>query len=140
MKRPTVITPAAGIYTLPNQPFGRTLLLVNITGIVFAAAQIVIRAKIFDVSGNICWQYAKPAVLAAPTNFQLSVQGCETESFPSDTELSCPLPDDLTIPAGWLFTVTIEGWQAGDTTPNLVLTTDDPFLDGARPFDDLQAP
>lgn len=76
------------------------------------------------------------------SNVVFSVQGCETETpRTSDaTDFGSPLPDDLTIPANYTLTVQLQGWSGNDTMPHLVLTTDDPFLDGARPFDDLQAP
>ena len=145
MKRITVITPANGVWTLPRQPFHRCLLLANLTGItsVSLTTPAMLEAKIADASGNVIWQALAAFNTGTASNLTFSVQGCETETTgisPVNDYWGLPLPDDLTIPANLVFSMTLADYQSADTTPNLVLTTDDPFLDGARPFDDLQAP
>jgi hypothetical protein len=145
MKRITVITPnTSGVWTLAKQPFHRCLLLASLQGIFAYGSTPRIVAQILDVSGNAIWRSVRDLQPngANQTNLVFSTQGCETTAtaaFGSE-ELGCPLPYDLTIPANYTFSISLDNYQLGDTTPNLVLTTDDPFLDGARPFDDLQAP
>lgn len=143
MKRITVVTPANGVWTLPRQPFHRCLLLANLTGIASVTSPALLSAKIEDASGNVIWQTLVAFNATTDSNLTFSVQGCETETTgisPVNDYWGLPFPDDLTIPANLVFSMTLANWQSADTTPNLVLTTDDPFLDGARPFDDLQAP
>lgn len=144
MKRITVVTPANGVWTLAKQPFHRCLLLASLQGLNTADSEPRIVAYILDVSGHVIWRQsvAITGSNASDSNVVFSVQGCETEtSRTSDaTDFGSPLPDDLTIPANYTLQIQLQGWSGNDTTPNLVLTTDDPFLDGARPFDDLQAP
>lgn len=150
MKRITVITPANGVWTLAKQPFARCLLLASVTGVVAYATFPRLIANIFDASGNVIWRQSVN-ILSSDASNQISnvtfaVQGCETassQSFPaySLTDFGVPLPDDLTILANLTLTITLENYiSASDTTPYFIVTTDDPFLDGARPFDDLQAP
>ena len=145
MKRITVVTPANGLWTLDKQPFHRCILVASIQGILAYGDFPRIVAQIKDVGGNVIWRSVRDLTPAAlySTNVVFSVQGCETTSngTAGPEEFGCPLPDDLTILANYTFTITLLDYQSGqDITPNLVLTTDDPFLDGARPFDDLQAP
>jgi hypothetical protein len=142
MKRVTVITPANGVWTLAKQPFHRCLLLASFQGLPSTAGtNPTIRGEIGDVSGNVIWQGTREFLLQ-PANIVFSNQGCET--IPSVgtpyQNYGCPLPDDLTIPANYTLVWTYLDWDGANALPNLVLTTDDPFLDGARPFDDLQAP
>jgi hypothetical protein len=143
MKRITVVTPANGVWTLPSQPFHRCLLLATISGFVSSSSTGLFTGKIQDVSGNVIWQTAVRFTATVIVNITFSDQGVRTDvtGLLSGIEYrGMPLPPDLTIPANLVLSFTIDGWTSGDTTPNLVLTTDDPFLDGARPFDDLQAP
>jgi hypothetical protein len=146
MKRITVVTPnTAGLWTLDKQPFHRCILVASIQGILAYGDFPKIVAQIKDVGGNVIWRSVRNLTPTAQyfTNVVFSVQGCETTASAINAieEFGCPLPDDLTIPANYTFTITLNDHQPGqDITPNLVLTTDDPFLDGARPFDDLQAP
>jgi hypothetical protein len=144
MKRITVVTPATGLWILAKQPFHRCLLLASLQGLNSADSEPRIVAYILDVSGHVIWRQsvAITGSNASDSNVVFSVQGCETEtSRTSDaTDFGSPLPADLTIPANYTLEIQLQGWSGNDTTPNLVLTTDDPFLDGARPFDDLQAP
>jgi hypothetical protein len=103
----------------------------------------LLAAKIEDASGNVIWQTIVSFNTGTASNFTFSVQGCATTTTgnsPVNDYYGLPFPDDLTIPANLVFSMTLADYQSADTTPNLVVTTDDPFLDGARPFDDLQAP
>ena len=145
MKRITVITPANGVWTLAKQPFHRCLLLASLDGVNSADGLIMeprLIARITDQSGNVIWVQSRTIVALNSSSVVFAAAGVETlsQSFGRSNHFTCPLPDDLTIPANLEFTLTLEGWANTDTTPNLVVTTDDPFLDGARPFDDLQAP
>ena len=145
MKRITFVTPnTSGVWTLAKQPFHRCLLIASIQGITANGSAPRIVAEITDVTGNAIWRSVRDLQPngANSTNIVFSVQGCETTATAAfgNEELGCPLPNDLTIPANYTFTIALNDFQSGDTTPILVLTTDDPFLDGARPFDDLQAP
>lgn len=143
MKRITVVTPANGVWTLPRQPFHRCLLLANLTGIASIESFPALETKIQDASGNIIWQAIVSFNSGTNTNLTFSVQGCETDTSGIsgiNDYWGLPLPADLTIPANLVFSMSLANWTSSDTTPNLVVTTDDPFLDGARPFDDLQAP
>jgi len=143
MKRITVITPANGVWTLPKQPFHRCLLLANLTGVSSLYSFAALETKIQDAAGNIIWQAIVSFNSGTGSNLTFSVQGCETDTSGLsgiNDYWGLPLPDDLTIPANLVFSMTLANWSSSDTTPNLIVTTDDPFLDGARPFDDLQAP
>lgn len=145
MKRITVVTPANGVWTLPRQPFHRCLLLANLSKLVSfnSSPNPSLEANIKDASGNIIWQTVVSFLYVQTSNIVFSEQGCETETTglsPVDDFYGHPLPRDLTIPANLVFSVTLSNWSSSDTTPNLIVTTDDPFLDGARPFDDLEAP
>ena len=145
MKRITVITPANGVWTLAKQPFHRCLLLASLQGVICAdspGGEPRLSAKITDQSGNVIWLQSRTIAASSTENVVFAASGVETlsQSFGRSDNFTCPLPDDLTIPANLEFTLTLEGYANTDTTPNLVVTTDDPFLDGARPFDDLQAP
>lgn len=145
MKRITVITPANGIWTLPKQPFHRCLLLANLSKVISfnQSPSPTLEANIKDASDNIIWQTVISFIAFQTSNFVFSEQGCETETTglsPFDDFYGHPLPRDLTIPANLVFRISLTNWSGQDQTPNLIVTTDDPFLDGARPFDDLQAP
>lgn len=149
MKRVTVITPANGVWTLPKQPFHRCLLLAHVSGLEAIAQYPRLVARIFDASSNVIWRqsvnFLSNVFNPSISNVTFSVQGCETaiaNYTPADTtDFGVPLPDDLTIPANFTFSIYSEDYNSStDITPNFILTTDDPFLDGARPFDDLQAP
>ena len=143
MKRITVIPPSGSTRVLPKQPFHRTLLLVSLCGVYGASINATAVVTIADVSGNIIWK-GQRTYDNSPVNVIFSVLGCETTPDsslgPPNSTWGAPLPANLTIPANFTLTVNILDWDGYGTMPDLVLTTDDPFLDGARPFDDLQAP
>ena len=146
MKRVTVITPASATWTLPKQPFHRCLLLASLQGLYLEDGEPRLVARIFDASGNVIWRQSvnldSAYINGTLNNVTFSVQGCETKIVRTtgDTDSGVPLPEDLTIPANFTFEIFLQGTSSADTYANLILTTDDPFLDGARPFDDLQAP
>jgi hypothetical protein len=146
MKRITVITPASATWTLPKQPFHRCLLLASLQNLYLEDSEPRIVARIYDASGNVIWRQSvnldSGFITGNSNNVTFSVQGCETKIVRTTgtTDFGVPLPEDLTIPANFTFDLFLQGTTSQDVYSDLILTTDDPFLDGARPFDDLQAP